>query len=182
MGLWTETEFQRVALLTRLAERTVAACRDVLVDGVPGVEAAARWKIFPAQLSRGVGVLKKKQDQLVESATSLEKDDNLLKYTVAQIAKCMMGEKFNVIDAQPGNSYVGPVILNSHGFVVQRVGIHGISHDVGSFEEVPRVNSHLSIIYPKESGRPLVSSAEINPDFTDHRALSLGRRSDDRGL
>lgn len=51
---WTEDEFQRVANTTRLSNRTLAACHDVLVGGVPSVDAATRHGVVPPQVSRGL--------------------------------------------------------------------------------------------------------------------------------
>ena len=177
MILWTEADFQRVALTTKLAERTLAACRDVLVGGVSGVEAAQNWQLFPAQISRSVGILKNKQIEMLESANSLREDSNLLKHTAIQIAKCMMGDKFNVVDAVPGKSYEGPVIVNSHGFLVQKIGLSGIAHDLGDFKVVPPLNKPLEISYSSRGVSPSVSEIE----FPDRRANALGRRADDRG-
>ena len=177
MPLWSESDFQRVALATKLADRTLSACRDVLVDGVAGVDAAQQWQIFPAQISRSVGILREKHQQMLESAVSLQQDANLLKYTAVQVAKCMMGEKFNVIDAAPGKSYEGPVILNSHGFLVQKVGLSGIAHDLGVFSNVPPLNVPMAIEYPKDGGRPSMVTVE----FEERRMNPNGRRSEDRG-
>ena len=179
MSPWSETDFQRIALSTKLTERTLAACRDVLVDGAPGVEAASRWQLFPAQISRAVGVLKNKQSQLLESATTLQNDSNLLRHTVTLISKSMFGEKFNVVNAAPGQAYEGPVVINSHGFLVQKVRTHGVIHDLGAFEKAPTLNIPLSIDYSNENTRPVVT--DISASFVDLHADVRGRRAEDRG-
>lgn len=176
MPLWNEADFQRVALATKLGKRTLEACRDVLVSGMPGVEAAQRWKLLPPQISRGVNTLKSKQTQMLESADSLKVDSNLLKYTAIQIAKLMMGERFNVVDAVPGKVYEGPIILNSHGYLVQKIGAVGVAHDLGNFQQAPQLNSPVSIGYTNEGMSPLVTSINVG----DH--YNFGRRAEDRGV
>lgn len=179
MGRWNGTDFQRVALSTRLSERTLSACRDVLVEGMSGIDAAAKWQLFPAHISRSVGVLKNKQIELLESATTLQKDSNLLKHTVALISKSMFGEKFNVFDAASGQSYDGPIVINSHGFLVQKVRAHGVMHDLGAFEKIPAINVPLNIDYSNKGPRPVVT--DISRSFIDHHSDVRGRRAEDRG-
>lgn len=180
MKVWSEADFLRAAHLTKLNERTLAACREVLVRGVPGVEVAARLQIFPAQISRGVGILKSKHHEMIESAGALVDEKNLLKYTMVQIAKCMMGEKFSVSDAEVGKTYTGPVILNTHGFLVQKVGKHGVAHDLGKFDKVPPLNTLLSISYPENGAHPNISDVSTDASL-DRRAGDRGRRAEDRG-
>jgi hypothetical protein len=64
MAVWTDAEFQRVALDTRLSKRTLAACRSVLVDGMTGVEAGELHSMVPAQISRGLGPMRDRRDEL----------------------------------------------------------------------------------------------------------------------
>lgn len=180
MSRWSEEDFLRVAHSTKLNARTLAACHEVLVGGVPGVEVAARLQIFPAQISRGVGILKSKHHEMIESAGALMVDKNLLKYTMVQIAKCMVGEKFSVSDAEVGRTYTGPIILNTHGFLVQKVGKHGVAHDLGQFDKIPPLNALLSITYPENGARPSFSDVSTDPSL-DRRAGDRGRRSEDRG-
>ena len=54
MTKWSEAEFDRYAIGTKITERTLDACRDVLVNQVPGVEAARTRKLFPGQVSRAI--------------------------------------------------------------------------------------------------------------------------------
>lgn len=179
MSLWNEKDFQRVALSTKLSERTQAACRAVLVDGVTGVEAAAQWQMFPAQISRSISVLRNKQSQLLESATTLQNESSLLRHTAALVAKTMFGEKFNVVDAVPGQAYDGPLVLNTHGFMVQKVRAHGVTHDLGAFDKPQPLNVPLRIDYPMDGAKPVVT--DISHEFVDRFAEVRGRRAEDRG-
>jgi len=52
--LWTEDEFHRVALKTKLSNRTVEACWDVLINGDQARTVAMKKLISPAQLMRGL--------------------------------------------------------------------------------------------------------------------------------
>ena len=164
MSLWTDVEFQRIAMSTRLSERSIIACRAVLVDGMTGSEAAKEYKMFPAHISRTLATLKARQEEMVESATHLTTDtEALLKFTVLQIAKAMKGEGFIVQDASPGNIYDGPILLSSHGFVVQQVGRTGVRHDLGVLESVPQLNKRHLITYPSGDGPVRATVTEVNP-------------------
>jgi hypothetical protein len=52
--LWTEDEFHRVAGRTRLSNRTLEACWDVLINGDEARTVAMKRRIYPAQLIRGL--------------------------------------------------------------------------------------------------------------------------------
>lgn len=175
MSLWTEPEFQRIALGTKLmerrSERTLAACREVLVEGVSGVDAAARHKMFPAQISRALGVLRDKQADMVKSAEALKSDGALLKFTAAQVAKSMVGDGLVIEDAEPGKAYEGPVIVNTHGFVVQKVGRGGVIHDLGKLERMPPLNVSLSIVYLKNDEKAVVTEKSL----ANEQGKDLGR-------
>lgn len=158
---WTEADFQRVAHNTKLGERTKEACRSVLVDGVSGVDAAAKHKVFAAQISRGLATLRERKQKMVQSAVSLQENTALLRFTAGQVAKAMFGEGLVVEDAQPGKQYEGPVVVNSHGFVVQKVGRSGVVHDLGNLDKLPVLNSPLTISYPKGSGQATVTQLEL---------------------
>lgn len=163
MSLWTDVEFQRVAMSTRLSERSISACRAVLVDGMSGADAAKEYKFFHAQISRSLATLKSRQESMVESATHLITDkEALLKFAVLQIAKTMKGEGFTVQDALPGNTYDGPILFSSHGFVVQQVGRTGVLHDLGVLDAIPQLNKRHLITYPGGDGPVRASVSEIN--------------------
>lgn len=147
MSLWTEEEFQRAALQTRLKDSTKAACRMVLVQGVKGGEAAAEHKIFQSQLSRGLALLKEKQSEMSQSAQALQSAETLGKMTAIQIARNLLGVGLGVDDAEPGNSYEGPVIVNNSGFLIQKVGRSGVAHDLGKLDKNPPLNVPIVIQY-----------------------------------
>lgn len=160
MSLWAESEFQRVALSTKLSERTLAACHDVLVDGLSGVDAAARHKMFPAQISRSIGKLKDMQLSMVETAEAVLDEVTLLKYTAHQVAKTLMGEAA-VMDAQPGQSYDGWILASTPGFLIQKVGRVGVVHDLGNIEEMPKPNSATVISYPENGMKAVLSDSAL---------------------
>lgn len=155
MERWTDVEFQRVAHSTRITDRTLAACRDVLVDGVPGVEAAAAHKMFPAAISRAIATLRDKQKVLEKSALVKDAVATTLQQQVEEACKIFYGPNFQVAPAEPGKTYSGPVVLINNGLAVQKVGRGGVLHDVGSFTELPPLNVGLSITLP-QSGRAVV--------------------------
>lgn len=161
MSRWTESEFQRVAMNTKLANRTVLACMDVLVDGMSNIDAAAKHKMDPPQISRGIGVLNDKRKKMVMDAQVLEHDDVILKYAAEQAAKNLLGPGLAIGDAVPGKVYEGPVAVITPGFMVQKVGRGGVMHDLGNFEKVPAINIPLVISYPKDGGRAVVTLAGL---------------------
>lgn len=169
--MWTEDDFQRIALSTRLSTRTVAACRAILVDGVSGVEAGALHKMHPAQISRALGVLRDRQEELVESAKTLQSESALLKYTAVQVAKNIVGAGLEIADAEPGKTYEGQVIVNTHGFLVQKVGRIGVIHDLGKLEARPTLNAVLEIKYPQNGGKAAIT----DKTNTNEPGKNLGR-------
>lgn len=172
MDQWSDAEFQRIARNTRLSARTLEACRDVMVTGVPGAEAARTHKMFHAQISRSVKTLRDTQQAMVNSAVEIAIDnDALLKFTVIQIAKKMMGEKFEVRTAAPGETYEGPVLNNSHGFLIQQVGRSGVMHDVGVFSANPPLNIPLKIVYSVDGLKATATKSEraLEAEFNPNR-------------
>ena len=179
MSLWTETELIRVARHTKLATRTLDACREFLIDGITGVEAADKYKIFPATLSRGVRTLEEKRVEMVKSASSNLSDVSLIKFATGMRAKELFGASLNIVDAQPGKTYQGEVVLIDQGFLVQKVGRNGVVHDVGALIAVPALNSRMLISYPKSIGLATVAqidqkNAVLDPDHT-RRANDVAR-------
>jgi hypothetical protein len=173
MSLWSETEFQRIAAGTKLSERTLEACHDVLVDGVPGADVARKRNLLHAHISRSINSLRGKQMEMVDSATALVSDTTVLfKFAVLQMAKQTVGAGFDVRDASPGHTYEGPVVVNSHGFLVQRIGPTGVLHDIGALERLPSANSVLRITYPYD-GVGKASVSEVLP--VQATAVSVGR-------
>lgn len=171
MGEWTSEEFKRIAVSTKLSDRTLAACHDVLVEGKSGVVAGLDHQMAPAQVSRGLRVLRDRQSELIRSAHNMKIDTNLLKYTAEQIAKNIKGEGFDIKDPQSGRRYEGVPVVNTHGFLVQQVGRSGIIHDLGRLERVPTMNNKVGIEYPAGAGQAKVE--DLGP--------ALVRRAADRG-
>jgi hypothetical protein len=157
MSRWTESEFQRVAMGTKLSGRTLAACSSVLVDGMSGIDAAAQHKMTTPQISRGIGVLRDQREQIVTDAKVLRLDDVILKYAAEKAAKNLLGPGLAIGDALPGKAYEGPMIVNTPGFMVQKVGRGGVMHDLGKFEQMPVINIPLVIAYPKDGGKAVVT-------------------------
>lgn len=56
-SLWSDAEFRRVAAKTNLSNRTLEACREVLVLGTSRQAAATKVQIFQKQVSLGLGIL-----------------------------------------------------------------------------------------------------------------------------
>ncbi len=169
MTLWTQSEFDRYAFGTKLSDRSLAACKEVLVDGVAGVEAAARHKIFPAQVSRSIALLRNKQAEMLLSAESLKDENALLKYTAAQVAKTMVGASLKIEDAEPGKTYEGPMIVSTHGFVVQKTGRGAAIHDLGNLPRLPEPNVPVSITYPRNGEKATVT------DLAQQKQKDVGR-------
>lgn len=157
----TEDDFQRLAHGTRLSPRTLAACKDVLVDGVTGVEAAARHKTGSVQVSRGIGVLREREKAMVAHAMELSNNGALLKYTAAKVAESMLGRELKVNEPQPGTLYEGPIIVSTHGFIVQKIGRDAVIHDAGRLESVPGRVGNQAIYYPVNGERATVKDLSM---------------------
>ena len=170
MELWTEVEFQRVALRTRIAERTLAACTDVLGEGLSGMDAAAKHQMFQAQISRAIGTLREKQEQSAQRAVTLRDDAALREAMATGVAKHLLGDAAPVKSAQFGQIYEGPGIAVASDYLVQRVGSSGVLHDIGNLPEVPPLKVSLRLEYPAEKG--LVNITKIT---TPEKSNDLGR-------
>lgn len=161
MSRWSDVEFQRVAFSTQLSEKTLAACHDVLVDGMLGTEAAARSGMFPAHISRSIRTLRDKQLSMVELAATLKDDSTLLKFSAHQVAKNLMGPAAVVVDARPGQSYDGWILATTPGFLIQKIGRIAVVHDIGNFEEMPLPNSATLISYPDAGMKAVLSESSL---------------------
>lgn len=157
MHLWTEDAFQRTAISTKLSNRTLAACHDVLVDGLSGVEAGLLHHILPPQISRGLKVLRDRQAEMMENVGLMKDSKMELKSYAVQEARGIAGGDLVVEDAEPGRRYEGPGIVKTLGFMVQRVGRVGVIHDLGKLQQLPNMNAQLEIEYPKDGGLALVN-------------------------
>lgn len=161
MELWTEEKFTQVAVRTKLSTRTLSACKDVLVNGLSGVEAAEKVKMLPTQVSRGLSALRALQPEVVNlsKAKQLEEAQLVLKSSVVRSARRIAGENLTVQDPQPGCVYEGVGIVKENGFFVQRIGHIGVIHDVGLLTKVPDVAAHMVIKYPTGGGLASVEHA-----------------------
>ncbi|HJV75099.1 MAG TPA: hypothetical protein VJ654_12815 [Noviherbaspirillum sp.] len=146
MRQWTEIEFERISINTKLSNRTLAACRDVLVDGMSGKDAAERHKMFPAQISRALGVLRKNREEVLTPTDKQEYD--LKKLLAIRAVQELVGEGIEINEPRAGLVYSGPVILNAHGFVVQKIGRSAVIHDLDKLQDLAQVKGDVEIQYP----------------------------------
>lgn len=161
MERWTEDEFRRVANNTRISERTLDACKDVLVEGLTGVAAAEKHKMFTPQISRALSTLRDKQAKLMESASVSKDADQMQQYIATGVARSLMGKDVQCVLAQPGLSYDGPFIGGSQTYLIQKVGRQGVLHDLARFNEHPPLHEPLRIVYDKAGGL-----AKVGPVLT----------------
>ena len=152
MNLWSEEDFRRAALQTKIAERTLEACRDVLVEGVTPTDAAAKHHIFISAISRATGTLREKHDQMIESAATLAQSREVMKLTAIQVAQNIVGRPLTIKDAEAGKTYEGPIIANTQGYVVQSLGRTGVIYDLGQFQDQPPLGQYLRIVVPSQGG------------------------------
>lgn len=146
MHKWTEIEFERISINTKLSDRTLDACRDVLVEGLTGKEAAERHQVFPSQISRALGVLRDRREEIMTPTDKQAYD--LKKLLATRAARELLGESIEVNDPQPGLLYAGPVVLNDHGFVVQKIGRSAVIHDLDKLQGLAQIKGDLEIQYP----------------------------------
>lgn len=157
METWTEFEFQRVARTTRLNERSLEACKDVLVEGMVGAAACEKHKIFHSQLSRSLSVLREKREVVAQIAqTSAEKQQNL----ASEVGKALFGRGFHSDLAEPGKVYKGQVVAQTDGYLIQKVGRSGVLHELTNLKRVPPLNADVQIKYPREGGAAAVTEVE----------------------
>lgn len=155
--LWTDEEFDRAAQMANRTVKTLAACRDVLVEGMSGVDAARKHQTFSAHISRAVHALSE-QKKLIEQA---EKNSAAQlansKIEASQSAKKLLGPGLMIADAVAGNTYDGPVIAQSDRFFVQHIGRFGIVHDVEKLMQPLNLNVNTVIAYPENGDRASVN-------------------------
>lgn len=161
MERWTEDEFRRVAHNTRISERTLEACRDVLVDGISGVAAAEKHKMFAPQISRALTTLRDKQAKIMENVSVAKDADQMQQYIATEVARSLVGKDFECILAKPGHAYEGPMIGQTSAYLIQKVGRQGVLHDLTRFVEPPPLKTNLRISYDMEGafahvGKPVV--------------------------
>ena len=163
MKLWEEGEFERIAIRTKLSDRTLLGCRKVLVDGLEGIVAAKETSLAAPQISRGLKILKEKQQEMVKEAMTILQEGNFIKQVVVELAKAIAGEGFEIKDAEAGKKYDGPIILNKNGFVVQRVGRESILHDLGKLQSIPVPGNKVSIDYSASGKKASVAEEKAAP-------------------
>lgn len=152
---WSEDEFRKVASETRITERTLNACRDVLVNGMTGVATAGKHKMFPAQISRALTTLREKQDEMGKSVVIGAVD--LEQYIASEVGRALVGPDFECDLAQGGRVYEGSILAQSKGFLVQKVGRGGVLHPISAFEQMPPMNQLLTITYDKNNGKATIA-------------------------
>lgn len=168
-NILTKEEFLKAVQLTKLADRTVAGCECVLVQGLSNVKAGEVVGVLPEQISRGLKLIRARHAELQtlqqEAENKLKEKKESIKADVVQAARGIAFENMTISDAEPGNEYTGRVILKDQGFLVQRMARHGIIHDLGKMSKVPKIDSFVSISYPAEKGLATVVAAdEIEKD------------------
>ncbi|WP_394475160.1 hypothetical protein [Ralstonia mannitolilytica] len=159
MERWTEDEFRRIALDTRISERTLEACKDVLVGGMLGVDAANKHRMFPSQISRAITTLRDKKAEEMEISSVSKEADEMRQYVASEVARALQGKDFQCVLAQPGQLYEGPIIVQSKGYLVQKVGRTGVLHDLARFTTIPPLNENLQIAYALDGGMARVGAA-----------------------
>lgn len=157
---WSEEEFKRVALNTRMTPRILAACYDVLVNGKSGVDAAAEHGVMTPQISRAKKALEEKKMELEETAENMLQTRSILKSGVVRSVRELMGDEMALSDAQPGEIYEGKVILKQDGFLVQQIGRKGVIHDLGKLSHSPDIQASVMIEYPRDNGFAVVKEAQ----------------------
>ncbi|MES2879208.1 MAG: hypothetical protein V4713_12360 [Pseudomonadota bacterium] len=166
MTIWTEAEFQRVAVNTRIADRTLVACRDVLVEGMSVTEAAAKHKTFISQISRANITLREKQQQMTEVAPAVPALDDKTatsRSAAMQAAKDICGQAFSVRDAVPGHTYEGQIVAKTQDFVIQKVGRSGVLYELNKFKSEPPLNADVIIKVSERQGRLTMFVSDRNP-------------------
>lgn len=159
MDSWTDDEFERVASTTRISARTLEACRDVLVHGIPGTEVASKHQMFQAQISRALTTLREARFGQVDQI--LMDNPSLARHMAVEIAKGVLGPAVSVSPAEPGKSYAGKVVVSTVGYVVQKVGRSAVLHDKSALAVVPEQGAAVEISYgPDKTGAASVNEVQ----------------------
>ncbi len=174
MSVWTEDEFQRVAVASKMSKRTLDACQRVLVGGEDGKGVATELGIFPQQISRAVNTLIERHEEQVASINKMRESVESLKEYAVEQARLLVRGDWAVKDAVPGERYEGQVIMRTPGFVVQKVVRDLVVHDLGRLQDVPDMTKPMAIDYPADGER---ASVEPVPRRMNERAIdkSVGR-------
>jgi hypothetical protein len=170
MDHWTEDEFRRAATGTRLSPRSIEACRDVLVEGMTGIAAAARHQMLPAQLSRALGTLRERQADFERLATGRAKSGEMEVFTASEVGRAIYGPGFQSSLPDPHTTYEGPVVGCTPVYLIQKVGRTGILHPLSRLGEVPAVHSNVRISYGDR-----LEPARVETTQQAARGAELGR-------
>lgn len=152
MSVWSEEEFQRVAIASKMSQRTQEACKRVLVGGEEGFEVAKELGILPGQISRGVRTLKDRHEEQVKMVQQMRDSVESLKAYAVEQAKLLVRGDWGVKDAAPGMRYEGQAIMRTPGFVVQKVERDLIVHDLGRLQDMPDMTKPLIFDYSASGG------------------------------
>lgn len=169
---WTPQTFGWVADSTNLSERTLNASRDVLIDGMSGVEAAAKHAMPAPQISRAVTTMRRTREEIVESAQAVgAPPSHVSKTSAVEIAKALSGNDLEFIDAERGLNYKGAVFVNSHGFVVQKAQNVWVIHDLANFVVDPPYNEPIAIFHPMNGSKAIVTALDMPLAKTPKKAV-----------
>lgn len=168
--LWSDTDFQRVAVNTKLSERTIEACRDVLVNGMSGKDAGIKHSVLPAQISRALKTIREDSLNLPNLVIAMQNSVEGMKLFAIQEAKAEFPSFSIIEEIEADKTYLGPIVMKTPGFVVQRTGHSLVVHDIGKLQRSPGMGNILEIEYPKGGGL-----ASVNEKSLDRRADDLSR-------
>lgn len=171
MSAWSDEEFQRVALSTKMAKRTLDACKEVLVNGRDGKDVADEKGMLPGQISRGIKLLRETQVEMVESVKKMRRSTESLRSYAIDSARALVRGNWGVKDAEPGNRYEGVCIMQTPGFMVQQVDRDLVVHDLGKIDTALVMMKELAIDYPADGGM-----ARVEPVVR-----RMNQRAQDRG-
>lgn len=164
MSRWTEEEFQRVAISTKLSSRTLAACRDVMVNGLSGVDAGRVHDVLPAQISRATSSLRAKHEDIEKGGSLLKSHVNNMKSYAIDYAKKLATGNYVVAEPVAGERYDGSILIAIPGFIIQKVTepIHKlVVHDLGRLDVAPDSRKPVSIDYPHDGGTAKVTVVNL---------------------
>ena len=170
--LWTDEEFDRVARVANRTVKTLAACRDVLVEGMSGVNAARKHQTFAAHISRAVHALNEQKALLELSDKKSVEQLAVLKTEVGLSAKRLLGPGLLIAEAVSGNTYDGPVVAQEDRFFVQHIGRFGVIHDQENLNRPLHLNVNTVITYPLDG---LKASVDEKVIIVERRKSSLER-------
>lgn len=167
--LWNDTDFQRVVNSTKLSNRTIEACRDVLVNGMSGVDAADKHSVFPGQISRALKAIREQSVNTTDFVKSMIDSTDAMKAYAISEAKVEF-PALEVVNIELDKTYSGPIVMKTPGYVVQRDGRSLVVHDIGKLERSPGMNNDLDITYPEGGGK-----ASVVDNVKDKGVDDLGR-------